>query len=408
MDIENLELLDIFIQNLDVVEHRYNEEIKGTVILEPDIINIINTIYNENFFLISYQGINIDENNLEHYKGCTIDASVFINNLNHVYSNKGAFYKYNKFGLKGSHAYIIEESILLKDDSEIKSKLPEFSNSLELLNLIEELADEKNDPIDKYHLYFSIKANNFLRIEIEYNEKDFIEFNDTNSILNLKKELLEGFSKDDKIKVFVNELNSLVDGQNNLDFSIILKEWKNLLKNYSMSYQLYLEGFNVEKLKVATNEYFIKITEKIYDSISKVSAYLFGIPIGYLVLISNYDLESQNFIKNILVLIISSIFFVFIFFVFCANLKENLEAIEEELDDFEIRLGKISQIDILSSKIERLKADAIKKQYNKLSIIKTLSIIIFGLSIIVFIAIYLNTLIKFSFFFLYLKILFFR
>ena len=208
---------------------------------------------------------------------------------------------------------------------------------------------------------------------------------DDNSIQIIKQELLSGTNIDDKRKVFINELNSLVGNETVLSFGVILQEWSKLILNYNLSYQLYLEGFSVEKLKVAANEYFIKITEKIYESISKISAYLFGIPIGYLVLISSYDFTNENFIKNFLILLISTIFFVFVYLIFCKNIGENIDAIEEELIDFETRLGNTYSVNFITDKIKSIREDKIKKQSKKLSLIKTLSIIIYGLSVLVFI-----------------------
>lgn len=246
-------------------------------------------------------------------------------------------------------------------------------------------SNEKIQEGNALSFFYSIKNNSFLKIEAVYTQEDFQNLLHDNSIQIIKQELLSGTNIEDKRKVFINELNSLRGNEAILYFGIILKEWNKLILNYNLSYLLYLEGFSVEKLKVAANEYFIKITEKIYESISKISAYLFGIPIGYLVLISSYDFTNENFMKNFLILLISTIFFMFVYFVFCKNIEENIDAINEELIDFETRLGNTNSINFITEKIKSIRENKIKKQSKKLSLIRTLSIIIYGLSVLVFI-----------------------
>src|SRR5690606_600112 len=97
------------------------------------------------------------------------------------------------------------------------------------------------------------------------------------------------------------------------------------------------------------------------------------------------DFTNENFIKNFFILLISTIFFVFVYLIFCKNIEENIDAIEEELIDFEKRLGNTSSVSFITDKIKSIREIKIKKQSKKLSLIKTLSIIIYGFSVLVFI-----------------------
>ena len=380
--LENLRKLLTEVRNL---KHTEEESISGNLILSSDIISSIEVIYSEDIFeLVNDKGV-IDIDDINNYLEENIQITIYINNISSFFSSFESFLQGNNFGLQSASFLIYKEDILIKDSAELLHKIPTFNNCLQILELIDNLSNEKIQEGNALSFFYSIKNNSFLKIEAVYTQEDFQNLLHDNSIQIIKQELLSGTNIEDKRKVFINELNSLRGNEAILYFGIILKEWNKLILNYNLSYQLYLEGFSVEKLKVAANEYFIKITEKIYESISKISAYLFGIPIGYLVLISSYDFTNENFMKNFLILLISTIFFMFVYFVFCKNIEENIDAINEELIDFETRLGNTNSINFITEKIKSIRENKIKKQSKKLSLIKTLSIIIYGLSVLVFI-----------------------
>lgn len=385
MDHNGLEKLCKLLTEVRNLKHTEEESISGNLILSSDIISNIEVIYSEDIFeLVNDKGV-IDIDDINNYLEENIQITIYINNISSFFSSFESFLQGNNCGLQSTSFFIFKENILVKDSAELLHKLPTFDNCLQILELIDHLSNEKIQDGNTLSFFYSIKNNSFLKIEIVYTKEDFQNLLDDNSIQIIKQELLSGTNIEDKRKVFINELNSLVGNETVLSFGVILKEWSKLTLNYNLSYQLYLEGFSVEKLKVAANEYFIKITEKIYESISKISAYLFGIPIGYLVLISSYDFTNENFIKNFFILLISTIFFVFVYLIFCKNIEENIDAIEEELIDFEKRLGNTSSVNFITDKIKSIRENKIKKQSKKLSLIKTLSIIIYGLSVLFFI-----------------------
>lgn len=385
MDYSGLEILYKLLTEVRDLKHTEEESITGNLILSADIISNIEVIYSEDIFeLVNDKGV-IDIDDINNYSEENIQITIYINNISSFFSSFESFLQGNSFGLQSKSFFIFKENILVKDSAELLNKLPTFNNCLQILELIDNLSNEKIQEGNALSFFYSIKNNSFLKIEAVYTQEDFQNLLHDNSIQIIKQELLSGTNIEDKRKVFINELNSLRGNEAILYFGIILKEWNKLILNYNLSYQLYLEGFSVEKLKVAANEYFIKITEKIYESISKISAYLFGIPIGYLVLISSYDFTNENFMKNFLILLISTIFFMFVYFVFCKNIEENIDAIKEELIDFETRLGNTNSINFITEKIKSIRENKIKKQSKKLSLIRTLSIIIYGLSVLVFI-----------------------
>ena len=121
-------------------------------------------------------------------------------------------------------------------------------------------------------------------------------------------------SHKDKKELFINELVNFIEN-NSSDYLTIVKNWKIILNSYNKSYKLYLAGFSFEKIKTSSNEHFQKLLDRIYDSISKVSGYIFGIPIGFILLLNYFDYTGSLIFKNIVILLLSILFFVLIWFI---------------------------------------------------------------------------------------------
>lgn len=170
----------------------------------------------------------------------------------------------------------------------------------------------------------------------------------------------------------------------------IVKNWKTILSSYNKSYKLYLAGFSFEKIKTSSNEHFQKLLERIYDSISKVSGYIFGIPIGFILLLNYFDYTGLLIFKNVVILLLSILFFVLIWYILLKNIKESIDAIEEDIDDFINLISTVAVLNPIKDKLESLKKGSIKKQRNKLLIVKGVTISIFALTIIVFFFIFFD------------------
>jgi hypothetical protein len=79
-----------------------------------------------------------------------------------------------------------------------------------------------------------------------------------------------------------------------------------------------------------------------------------------------------------------------IWFILLRNIKESIDAIEEDIDDFIDLISTVAVLNPIKAKLEALKKDSIKKQRNKLRIVKGVTISIFALTIIVFSFIFLD------------------
>jgi hypothetical protein len=72
------------------------------------------------------------------------------------------------------------------------------------------------------------------------------------------------------------------------------------------------------------------------------------------------------------------------------NLKESIDAIETDIDDFLTQISTVAVLNPIKEKLINLKEVSLKKQRRKLFIVKGVTIAIFILTIFVFFYIYLD------------------
>lgn len=384
MDKQQLTILSSLLKKLNEVTHSHEEEIEGLILLENSEIQNLYSIQDYIEMMDLEELITINSNTLKSYVDKKIKITILINNIPNFYSSIQHYYVSNKYKIKREFFYIYEQEILILSFEDVNKHFFNHNKCIDIINLFQNLECHKIEFGNSLNLLFNISKNKFLNINIDYEIEDIELLSNIDDVIAFKDELYKSHNKEDKRKIFINEVNNLTDENGNLDFKTILLNWSKIILNYKSSYNLYLEGFSVEKIKTAANEYFLKITDKIYECISKISAYLFGIPIGFLLIINGYDLTNNDILKNFILLIVSTLFFIFIYFIFCKNIEENIKAIKDDISDFENKLGANKELQEINEKLTKIKQVNIKQQEKKLSLIKSISIIIFGLSIILF------------------------
>lgn len=390
MDKEQLTILSSLIKNLNEVTHSQEEVIEGLILLDNFGIQNLKLIQGYIEMMDIEELITISHNSLNSYVDKKIKLTIFINDIPNFYSSIEHYYTSNKYLIKHECFFIYEQDILILSLEGTKKHFSNHHKCIDIIDLFKNLDCHKIEFGNTLNLLFNIKKNNFLKINIAYDIENIDPLTNIDDVISFKNELNKSHNKEDKRIIFINEINNLADENGNLDLATILLSWNKTMQNYKSSYNLYLEGFSIEKIKTAANEYFLKITDKIYETISKISAYLFGIPIGFLLIINGYDLTNNDILKNFILVIVSTLFFIFVYFIFCKNIDENIKAIKDDITDFEKKLGDNKELKEINEKLTRIKVINIKQQEKKLSIIRTISIIIFGLSIILFFIGFLN------------------
>ncbi|MBU0942111.1 MAG: hypothetical protein KKD36_11850 [Bacteroidetes bacterium] len=295
----------------------------------------------------------------------------------------------NRFKLKNELFYIAENDYYSKVTIIDNELVNNYNKNIELIDFLNSLSHSQHQIGNQLKYYFYRISNSIVEIDIKYSVNDLMFFSDLEGLKELKKEFSDAISHKDKRELFINELVNFIES-NSSDYLTIVKNWKTILNSYNKSYKLYLAGFSFEKIKASSNEHFQKLLERIYDSISKVSGYIFGIPIGFILLLNYFDYTGSLIFKNIVILLLSILFFVLIWFILLRNIKESIEAIETDINDFIKLINTVPVLNPIKEKLESLKNDSIEKQRNKLLIVKGVTISIFALTVIVFIYIFLD------------------
>lgn len=326
---------------------------------------------------------NIFKEDINNFIAKQVHLEIRTGGVNYYFETINDFLNGNKFTLKDKLFYIAENDYYSDESTVVNELVSNYFKNIELIEFLNSLSHSQHQIGNQLKYYFYRISNSIVEIDIKYSVKDLDFFSDLEGLQELKNEFSDTISHKDKKELFINELVNFIES-NSSDYLTIVKNWKTILNSYSKSYKLYLAGFSFEKIKTSSNEHFQKLLERIYDSISKVSGYIFGIPIGFILLLNYFDYTGLLIFKNVIILILSVLFFVLIWFILLRNIKESIEAIETDIDDFINLISTVAVLNPIKEKLENLKTDSIKKQRNKLLIVKGATISIFALTVIVF------------------------
>jgi len=333
---------------------------------------------------------NIFKEDINDFIGKQVHLEISTGDVSCYFETINDFLNGNRFKLKNELFYIAEHDYYSAELSVVNELVSKFYTNIELIDFLNSLSHSQHQIGNQLKYYFYRISNSIVEIDIKYCVNDLMFFSDLEGLNDLKREFSDPISHKDKRELFINELVNFIES-NSSDYLTIVKNWKTILNSYDKSYKLYLAGFSFEKIKASSNEHFQKLLDRIYDSISKVSGYIFGIPIGFILLLNYYDYTGSLIFKNIVILLLSILFFILIWFILLRNIKESIEAIETDIDEFITLINTVPVLNPIKEKLENLKKVSVKKQRNKLLIVKGVTISIFALTVIVFCYIFLDT-----------------
>jgi uncharacterized protein YlzI (FlbEa/FlbD family) len=327
------------------------------------------------------------------------DISTFINNEVHVEIRTGHvncyfetiidFINGNKFTLKNSLFYIAENDYYSSDNLVVNHTITNYNKNIQLIEFLKSLSHSSNLTGNQLEYYFYRVSNSMIKIDVKYDVNDLQLFRELEGIDELSNEFSNPIINKDKKELFINELINFVESSSS-DYLNIVKHWITILNNFDKSQKLYLAGFSFEKIKASSNEHFQKLLDRIYDSISKVSGYIFGIPIGFILLLNFFDYTGLLLFKNFIILLISILFFILIWFILLQNIKESIDAIENDIDDFIILISSNVALKPIKDKLQYLKEISVLKQKNKLTLVKIVSFLIFTITVLAYLFIFID------------------
>jgi len=362
--------------------------IKGNIqSLTDDDIKSIQSLLKKNLIEVSESETNkgIYEDSIETYLGNTVVLEIRTADVNNYFETTRDFINGNKFEYFDEDFYIGE--LDYKKDESNHTFFDKYKNNILLINFLREISHSYNETGSNLEFLF-YKYGKAINLKVDYDFEKLMNFNFSIS-QEIKDKLKGSVCEKEKKQIFLNELINFLDKNGNT-YVVLTSGWDNLVLNYDKSYSLFLEGFSFDQIKTSSTEYFQKLADRIYESISKASNYIFGIPIGYILLLNNFDFSGQLWVKNLALLILGFVFSGLIWFILIKNISESIDAIESDIDIFLSKIKDVQQLDAIYKQLGKLKIGLLKKQRDKLLLVSILSIFVLLVTVFIFMFIFLD------------------
>lgn len=358
----------------------------GDIFLDETEINSITELANANLIdVYTLQSDSINIPRLKEYIGKLIKLEIAIGNIPNYYKSLTDFIQGNKFENKLEDFYIADITYRNNLDSNLKIEL--YMQNIVLILFLRKLADSEKKKNTALELLF-YKSGLGTDLVIDYKLEDLKTINIC-ELQIIQSQFEDLGSGEDKKQLFINELINFINTSGK-SYTNIANTWDTLIVNYKKSVMLFIAGFSFEKIKTSSNEHFQKLADKISESIGKASTYIFGVPVGYILLLNGLDFTGLSIGKNLILLILGTIFFILIWAVLFANIKESIDLIEAEIDDFITKIENVVALEEIKNKLFSLKTSDLKKQRKKLLIVMILSSFIYFLLVIVYVYIFID------------------
>ena len=323
--------------------------------------------------------ISIEKDKLIDHIGQKVKLEINIGEISNYFETLEDFIAGNKYECKLEDFFIAD--IDYRENISINKLILNYKSNIQLIDFLQDISENKKVSNNEIELFF-YKSGKGATIKINYELEQLKEFN-ASITTEFKAQLLEPFKGEDKKQLFINELVNFIK-KNGKSYQKLNQGWDNLITNYHKSYSLFLSGFSFEKIKTSTTEHFQKLVDRIYESIGKVANYIFGIPIGYILLLNNFDFTGQLLLKNSVLLVLGLIFLILIWFVLFKNIDESITAIVDDIDSFIEKIENISELESIQAKLQKLKDEEIKNQRGKLKLVKVLTVTIYIIICVIF------------------------
>ena len=267
--------------------------------------------------------------------------------------------------------YYIYKNDFLSNENKVIPELRSLSQIYSLIAFLKDAADYSETIHSELKLIFI--QSKIVAFKVNFKSENIDE--NYNFIGEFETHFKEGsIGRDEKIAMFKNILIKFLTDEG-VSFSNILSNWNIIYDNYKRSYALYLDGFSIEKIKSEIDNERINLTEKLHTILSGLNSRIISVPIGFFLIISQFDYTGQNSIKNIALASGAVIFFLVEYFLLADNkeLVDNIFIIANEINDK-------NQVIKDSSFLEKLKKES-QNVKNKICAINIITAIMAGISI---------------------------
>lgn len=316
------------------------------------VVGIINSSSSikieENILLCTYEVTNLkilkelydshmlDNSLVDDYKiNSTVELEFSIASLlsQGFYVTVDSFIKWNYYSFPDQEIYIYELRSYLNKSDVFERK---YSSVVKLISEFK--------TISKYSYYeeevlnsIIVREDKSLVLSLKYSNDDLNSISETTIILiDSFIEILTSDMTTDKKNIYLNELIDFLnkDGESE-KFSFLLKNFENYISTSASTFNFYLRNFSFNKLKVELNGKALEFYQKLQGVINDSQAKLIAIPTALVFVLSTFDYENINSLKNYLTLAGLIMFCIFIQ-IFINNQKSAISFIEENINYYKL------------------------------------------------------------------------
>lgn len=243
------------------------------------------------------------------------------------------FLKWNYYEFPDREIYIHELGSYLNDSDIFKRK---YSS---IIKLISEITTTSKYSYQEEEVLNSIivREDKSLFLSLKYSNEDLDSIDDeVLTFINGFIEVLKNDTTTDKKNIYLNELIDFLTVEDEFGrFSFLLKNFKSYISKSASTFNFYLRNFSFNKLKVELDAKALEFYQKLQAVINDSQAKLIAIPTALVFVLSTFDYDDINSVKNYLTLIGLILFSVFIQ-IFINNQKSAIGFIEENINYYKL------------------------------------------------------------------------
>ena len=330
----------------------------------------VKSIIRECFYRDSNESVEFDE--IDFNK--TLSVSVDLGDVPNYYETKIDFLQSNLFECKYSEFYI-HELKYFEGESSKSDFIENYRANIQIIHFLQEISDYSKPNSGSLEVFFYM-ADSGIDFTIDYSDTHLVNLvNHKPVIIDLGQQFSSLPDSGERKQIFINELIGLLK-QKGTTYSVLLENLSELFENYKKSFALYLSGFSFDKIKTASIEYFHELTDRIHSTLLKFSAYIFGIPAAYILLVRFLDFNGENFLKDTFLIGLGVLFFLLIWFVSFKSISDALSAIEKDISTFKEKLGTDENLHNIRNELDNQSNNIIPKQRRRLFFVKVITIAI--------------------------------
>jgi len=243
------------------------------------------------------------------------------------------FLKWNYYEFPSREIYIYELESYLHDSIIFKRKYSSVIQLISEINTASKYSYQEEEILNS----IIVREDRSLFLSLKYSNEDLNSIDEESlNLVNSFSEVLKNDNTTDKKNIYLNELiEFLIVKEESERFSFLLKNFKSYISKSASTFNFYLRNFSFNKLKVELDakalEFYLKLQAVINDSQAK----LIAIPTALVFVLSTFDYDDINSLKNYLTLVGLILFSVFIQ-IFINNQKSAIAFIEENINYYKL------------------------------------------------------------------------